>query len=373
MQNNMKALVIFLVCLAGTAGAAFFMKAVNHDACWFCSASDYFKKGIELACSDDAGKRQRALDFIGKAAEDDYAPAAMLLAELYAGSLPPQVKPEHPEVLQCLSETVTPDGEQARKYLDQASELYDAMAEDAERVEPDLAFSLAMMYLSPPFSEHDDISSYKAAEVGRKLLNAAAEGGNVDAMLKLAAIEEGRDRIDEAVKWYSKAAEKSPDYRLSLKLGDIHLYGKGIPVDQKKALEWYKKAKAQAQNASKDMSPEEREHLLDIPAVRIDIATRAIERAGGENPVTVNYVLAGNGVHYVISIKDQGSLIAAGEVILKEDGIKAVVAPDIKLPEGTPREKDGFESMNQGMEWVIGQWVVSKYGKYRPFNCRLAR
>ncbi len=374
MQKNMKGLVIFLVCLAGTAGVAFFMKATNKDACWFCSTSDYFQKGIALACKDDETGKKKALEYINMAAKDGYAPADLLFAQLYAGTVPEQITPLFPEATQCLSGSVAADGAQARKYLDQASELYDAMAENAERVEPDLAFRLGIMYLSPPFSEHDDVSSYKASDVGKKLLNVAAKGGNVEAMLKLAALEGAADNMEEAVKWYSKASGKKKDYRLSLKIGDIYLYGKGVAKDHEKAVEWYKKAQAQIKE-TKDLDPREKEHLLDIPSVRIQIASNHIERGGGESPVTVNYVLGGNGVHYNIKVKDKDTegLIDAGEVIKGEKGIKAVVAKGIKLPEGTEREKDGFESMNQGMEWVLGQWVVSKYGKSRPFNYRLAR
>ena len=373
-NNNMKALVIFLVCLAGTAGVALLVKGVHHEACWFCSTSDYFQKGLALACSDDEAGKQKALKYITTAAEDGYAPADMLFAQLYAGALPEQIEPVFPEATQCLSGSVQPDGAQARKYLDQASELYDAMAEDAERVEPDLAFRLAMMYLSPPFSEQDDVSSYKAADVGLKLLKVAAEGGNGDAMQKLAAIEEASGNMEDAVKWYSKVSEKKKDYRLSLKLGDIYLYGKGVAVDHKKAIEWYKKARDEIQEAS-DMDPQEKRHLLDIPSVRIEIASRQIKRSGGESPVTVNYVLSGNGVHYILKVKDKDvqGLIEAGEVIKTEKGIKAVVAQGIKLPEGAEREKEGFDSMNQGMEWVLGQWVISKYGESRQFNYRLAR
>ncbi len=372
MQNNVKALVIFVVCLAGMAGTAFFIKAVNHKACWFCSTSDYFHRSVEFACSKDEIKRRKALDYLTKAADDGHAPAALLLSELYAGTLPEQVKPEYPEAFQCLSDAIEPDGTQARKYLDRASELFDAVGENAEGVEPDLAFRLAVMYLSPPWSEHDDVSSGRAAEVGLKLLNAAAVGGNIDAMFKLAAMEENRGRIDEAVKWYSRASEKRPDYKLSLRIGDIYLYGKGVAVDNKKAVEWYKKAEAQAQ-ATKDISPEEREHMLDIPAVRIEIAGRKMKRAGGKNPVVVNYILAGNGVHYIVRVRDDKAegLVTAGEVIRTDDNkIKAVAAPAVRQAEGTSKEKAGFESMNQGMEWVLSQWVISKYGEPREFIYR---
>jgi len=374
MQNKMKALVIFLVCLSGMAGTAFFMKVLNHEACWFCSTSDYFKRGVEFACSGDEAKRKKALDYLIRAADEGYAPAAMLLSELYAGTLPQDIRPTDADTLQCLSDSVSPDGVQARKYLDQASELYDALAEGQERVDPDLAFRFAMMYLSPPFSEHDDVSSYRAADVALKLLNAAAEGGNPDAMLKFAAIEESKGNGDKAVEWYSMAAEKRQDYRLSLRIGDIYLYGKGgVPLDHKKALEWYNKAQAQAQDASKDMGPEEREHLLDTLSVRIDLAGRKIAQGGGKNSVTVNYLLAGNGGHYLVMVRDEGAeAVTVGEVIRTDKGIRALVAADVQLPEDIEREKEGFESMNQGMEWVLRQWAVSKYGKQGQFIFRLA-
>ncbi len=378
MQNNVKGLIIFLVCLAGMAGAAFIMKAVHHDECWFCSSEEFYERGIELACSEDSTKRQKGLSFIEKAASEGYAPAALLLSELYAKGQPKGIPPaDSPDskVLKCLAGDVKPDGATARKYLDQAAELYHAMAGDSEKVEPALAYQLAVMYMSPPFSKHDDVSSYKAAEVAKRLLGVAAKGGVVDAMLKLAADADAKGNAAEALKWYSMAAEKKPNQKLCLKLGDLYLYGKGTPVNHKEALKWYKKAQTETEKACKDMPPEKREHMLDIPAVRIEIAKRKMKQAGGGNPITVSYVLEGDAFRYVIKVRQESGkekkLVTVGEVIRTDKGIKAQVAPGIKLAKDAQREKDGFASMNQGMEWVLRQWAAARFGASKQFMFKL--
>ncbi len=378
MQNNVKGLIIFLVCLAGMAGAAFIMKAVHHDECWFCSSEEFYQRGIEFACSEDSTKRQKGLSFIEKAASEGYAPAALLLSELYAKDLPKGILPaDSPDskALKCLADTVKPDGAAARKYLDQAAELYNAMAEDAEKVDPELAYNLAVMYMSPPFSQHDEVSSYKAADVAKRLLGVAAKGGVVEAMLKLAADADKNGKDAEALKWYSMAAEKKPNQRLCLKLGDLYLYGKGTPVNHKEALKWYKKAQNEAKESCKDMPPEKREHMLDIPEVRIEIVKRKMKQAGGGNPITVKYALSGDAFRYVVKVREEGAkekgLVTVGEVIRTDKGIKAKIAHSIKLAKDAPREKDGFASMNQGMEWVLHQWAAAKFGTSKQFMFEL--
>ncbi len=379
MQNNVKGLIIFLVCLAGMAGAAFIMKAVYHDECWFCNSEEFYERGIEFACSEDSTKRQKGLSFIEKAASEGYAPAALLLSELYAKGQSKGVLParhlNHKDILKCLADDVKPDGAVARKYLDQAAELYNAMAEDAEKVDPEFAYNLAIMYMSPPFSQHDNVSSYKAADVAKRLLGVAAKGGVVDAMLKLAADADRNGKDAEALKWYSMAAEKKPSQKLCLKLGDLYLYGKGTPVNHKEALKWYTKAQDEAKETCKDMPPEKREHMLDIPAVRIEIVKRKMKQAGGGSPITVSYVLGGDAFRYVIKVREEGAKgkgpVTVGEVIRTDKRIKAQVAPGIKLAKDAPREKDGFASMNQGMEWVLHQWAAAKFGASKQFIFKL--
>ncbi len=363
MDNSKKAVVIFLVCLIGMAGVAFVMKALKHGG------SAMYAQGIKSACSEDNATQHQALESIKKAAEEGDAQAAMFLAQLFAGGMPEGVEPVQPDAFKCLAELVKPDGAEARRYLDMAAGLEGAV----ETLDPKIAYRYAILYMSAPFASHDEVSEFHAQDVADRLLDTAAKSGSSDFILNLAALCESKGNYAEALKLYEKAAELAPDFKLELKIGDYYLYGRGTDVNPSQATVWYQKAQKSVE-AQKELEPEKRQHMLDIVSVRMDIAGRKLDRSGGAPPVTVRYLLAGNGNHYIVKAigKQGGSPITAGEVIKTEKGIKAVVAKDVKLPENSKRERDGFSSMNEAMIWVLEQWAKASIGENNEYVFRIA-
>lgn len=377
MQNNMKVVIIFLACMAVLAVTALLLQGKSHRECWFCNSHNFFERGIEFACSDDEKLRNRAVDYIIRSAGEEDVTADLFLAELYAGQLPEEAVPVDVDAMNCLRDIVPVDAVKAREYLDKVSLLYHGEIASGRTIDEARAYSLALMYLSPSFAGKGDAATIqKAKQDSIEWFGIAADAGNIKAALKLASMAEQEERYDAALKWYIKATELKPDFRYSMKVGDFYLYGKGTDIDYKKALEWYQKAHDQVLEALKGAKKSvELEHFLAIISVRMEIANRKMGRGGGENPVTVEYLLKGNGVHYVINVEnnDPGSsgFVTVGEVRRDEKGIRASISPGVILPDKSPREKDGFESMNHGMKWVLQQWAASRYGASRHFVFRL--
>lgn len=375
MRNNMKVLIIFLACMIVLAVTALLLQGKSHRECWFCSNHNFFERGVEFACSDDEKLRQTALEYIMRSAHEGDVTADMFLAELYADKLPEGIVPVDVDAMNCLKDTVSVDTVKAGEYLDKVSQLYRKDVERGGKIDMVRAYDLAEIYLSPSFAGKGDDSAEKAKQNGIEWLKIAAHGGNIEAILKLASAAEQKDRYGAAMQWYIKAAELKPDFKYALRIGDGYLYGKGTDIDYKKALKWYQKAHDQVLEAAKKIKPAEREHLLSILAVRMEIANRKLERAGGKNPVTVDYMLSGNSIHYIINVLDNGpdskGIVSVGEVKQEEKGIKASISPNVTLPEKSQREKDGFQSMNQGMNWVLRQWAATRHGVSRHFVFRL--
>ena len=75
-----------------------------------------------------------------------------------------------------------------------------------------------------------------------------AEQGHIEAQYLLASCYKYGKGVPvdqkEAAKWYRKAAEQG-DTRAQLSLGVCYKYGAGVPVDQKEAAKWYRKAAEQ--------------------------------------------------------------------------------------------------------------------------------
>ena len=76
-----------------------------------------------------------------------------------------------------------------------------------------------------------------------KLLLPAAEKGAPEVQYKLANLYRIEKKMDEAVKWYEKAARKEHAAAMHA-LGVCYLDGNGVKKDLKKAEEWLQKAKA---------------------------------------------------------------------------------------------------------------------------------
>jgi TPR repeat protein len=88
----------------------------------------------------------------------------------------------------------------------------------------------------------------KDYERAMELYEPLARSGSIKAMLVLANIYNASDvrsqreiqDFDAARYWYEKAFEKGRVAEAALALGDIHFAGRGVPIDYKKSLHYYK-------------------------------------------------------------------------------------------------------------------------------------
>ncbi len=370
MQNSNRWMIIILLVLGTVAAAALFIKNAGYKECWFCTEKGRFERGLEFACSDNPELRQLGLQYISQAAENGMAQADIVLAFAYAGAEDEGSLAAPPEAA-CLRETVSANSTLAFKYLLKASDLLKAQGKGA--VPAEVAMKLVRMFSSPVFSLTD---AQKAASEAKNWLVAAADAGSSEAAARLAEHASKEGAYTEALHWYQEAVRRKPHPDICLEIGDFYLYGKGVPVDYNKALEWYKKACDIAGSPEAGLDSEQQQHMLTVCSVRQDIAKRKLERSGNKNPVEIKYALKGNAQKYLVLAEDTSGespeFVMVGEAKADSGGnITAAVAPGIDLPEGIARQKDGFSSMNQAMEWLLGQWGAARYGKGAEFTYRL--
>ncbi len=370
MQNSNRWMIITLLVLGTVAVVALLIKNAGHKECWFCTEQGRFERGLEFACSDDQELRKQALQYLSQAAESGIAEADIILAFAYSGAENAEALPVPPEAA-CLAGAISTNSTRAFDYLTKASDILKAEGKDA--VSADLAMELVHMFSSPAFAKTD---AGKAASEARFWLVAAADAGSVDATLNLASDAERNGAYTDALHWYQEAARLKPYPDFYLRIGDFYLYGMGTPVDYNKALEWYRKACDLASSPDIALGSEQQKHILTVCSVRQDIAKRKLARSGSKNPVEIKYALKGNAQKYMVMAEDSTGespeFVRVGEAMVDSNGnISAEIAPEIELPEGIARKKDGFSSMNQAMEWLLGQWGAARYGKGLKFIYRL--
>ena len=63
----------------------------------------------------------------------------------------------------------------------------------------------------------------------------------MEAQVKLAELALLEDKFDEAVLWFSKAADQD-DADAAFNLGSLYYLGRGVAKDEVKAVEYYRKA-----------------------------------------------------------------------------------------------------------------------------------
>ena len=95
-------------------------------------------------------------------------------------------------------------------------------------------YNLALMYAHGEGGKPDPAKA-------QKWLRRAADHGSVEAQVKLAELALLEDKFDEAVLWFSKAADQD-DADAAFNLGSLYYLGRGVAKDEAKAVEYYRKA-----------------------------------------------------------------------------------------------------------------------------------
>lgn len=106
-----------------------------------------------------------------------------------------------------------------------------------------LAAAAAVLMSGGPSPEEARLAAEARARYAAALPR--AEAGDVDAQFAVAeALRHGQGvarNLDEAVKWYRKAADKA-QVGAQYALGTLHEAGEGVPLDYARAAEWYRLA-----------------------------------------------------------------------------------------------------------------------------------
>ncbi len=342
-------LALVLVLTLVIAGLVY--RQVSYRICWDCSGDEYFSRAIRYACNDSPKYRQTALDFLDQAAQRDQLQALLFLAELYTGKLPPSYHPLHKEQLACLGRDIEPDRNKGISYFQAVID----MLEEQPDGDPDMLGNIGQLYL------HSVMPANDPEDQARKWFARAAAEGNYPAMVQLARLADARGDYGEAMKWFRQAANNTQDLQSPLMVGDYYFYGKGVPVDYQKAKTWYRKALEAAKQVAASMDEEEKSRLMAAPRIRLDLVERRLAGQEQGKLVTIPYRLEGTVRNYSIFVEGHPDQ-PVGTVVNRDGVITARMNEKIEFitpPE--EMEKSGFNSMIEGMHWVLSTYAVHNH------------
>lgn len=113
-----------------------------------------------------------------------------------------------------------------------------------------MVLSLLLIPMAIPGQSSKSVAAAENPITSSELTNllAEAEAGDIIAQYNLGLMYSDGNTVDqnyeEAVKWYTKAAEQGFDWAQN-NLGYMFLEGHGVPQDYKEAVRWFKKAAEQ--------------------------------------------------------------------------------------------------------------------------------
>ncbi len=343
------ALALVLVLALVIIGLVY--RQISYRICWNCSGDEYYNRAIQYACSDVPKYRRTALNFLDQAARQDQLQALRFLAELYMDKLPPSYQPQDREQLTCLRRDIRPDRNRAISSFQAIIDRLEGQPDG----DPTLLGDIGLLYL------HSVMPSDDPAEQARKWFARAAAEGNYPAMVQLARFADARGDYAEAMKWFQQASSNTLDPQSPLMVGDYFFYGKGVPVDYRKAKTWYRKALAAAEKVAAGKSDEEKNRILAPPRIRLDLVERRLAGQGQRQRVTVTYRLEGTFRNYSVFVKKHPDR-PVGTVVNRDGVITARMNGDIDfLTPPEEMEKSGFSSMTRGMHWVLSTYAAHSY------------
>lgn len=344
-------IVLFIGCFC-VAGAAIVYN-YSYKMCWNCSTADYYQRGKEFACRDKGELRQTGIDFLRLAAERDNSDAQILLAECYLGKLPDGYVSRDPIAFNCLNDQLRQNTAAATQLFSQA---YNLLEKD-ELTDHQQLFNFAVLV------EQGVIKSSEPKKKAHSLYLQAAKRGNVIAMNALGYQYHRKSDYIAAKKWLRLAAEAGKSAEPALTLGDYFYYGKGETVNYEKAIQWYRVALKTQQSLAAKLPEQQRIAALDAPMARIEMAMLQLKKTRMTAPMSLQYSVTGNATHYVVYSEDRPEG-AIGSVKKTTAGATATINDDITVALSIPTTSKTFESMNEGMDWLLQSYARSRYGSY---------
>jgi len=349
-KKIIKNIVLFICCLAVAGGAVLYN--YGYKMCWKCSTQDYYERGREFVCRDKAELQQTGLDFLRLAAEHQQPRAQILLAECYSSSLPADYSSLDAGAYKCLNGRL-------RKNSTAATALFKRAYATLSKQEQDngqLLFNLARLVAAGVIKTDNPAAAHE-------LYVKAAEHENYLAKWTLALHYNEQADYAAAEKWLRSAAEDNKDAAPALLLGDYFMYGKGQVVNYEKAIYWYREALETQKKVMAKSSEEERLNAEDVPRARMDVAMRQLHKERLKAKIALHYHIGGNANHYVVYSEDH-SAGAIGTVTKSVEGVTAKIDDSVSVSLTIPTTSKTFESMNEGMEWLLHSYARSRYGSY---------
>lgn len=344
-------ILLFIGCLALAASAILYN--YSYKMCWKCSTQDYYERGKEFVCRDKVELQQTGIDFLRLAADQQQPSAQLLLAECYLGELPEGYNSHDDTALACLNGKLRQNSTFATQFFNRAySTLHQGDMTDNKQL---LNFALLV--------ENGILNSDNPQCDAHSLYLQAAEHGNAIAMHILGFGYHNKADYTAAKKWLRLSAETGNDAEAALVLGDYFFYGKSETINYEKAILWYRVALKTQKTVWARSSEEERFAALDAPKARIEMAMRKLQKNRMLAPMTLHYRISGNANHYIVHSEDRPEG-AIGDVKKTATGITAQIDESITLALSIPVRSKVFESMNDGMEWLLRTYARSRYGSY---------
>ncbi|MDY0211614.1 MAG: hypothetical protein RBR06_01255 [Desulfuromonadaceae bacterium] len=351
-------ILLFAACLA-VAGLAVLYN-YSYKICWHCDTDDYYERGRTFVCKKEEKLRESGLDFLRFAAARQQVEAQLLLAECYAEQLPQGYVPVERRAYTCLSSQLNTNNAASRQFFNKAH----ATLATREGIEPKMYHNLGLLL------EAGILEVQNAPQRAHEYFTAAARQNYYPAMQHLGMLYHNRSAYTEARAWLEQAAAQHKDVQPALLLGDYYMQGKGVVIDLKKAMHWYRQALLTAKKTSVGLASDAQAAAEDIPRARMDMAMRKLQQERMLKFMTLYYNVGGDASTYEVYCEDNpGQMI--GTVVRNVEGVVASLAPGIKRSAAVVTPQKTFSSMNKGLDWVLNAYAKGRYGDFTKFDFRL--
>lgn len=351
-------ILLFLGCVAIASMAVLYN--YGYKICWRCDTEDYYARGRAFVCNDDAELRESGLDFLRVAASRQQPGAQLLLAECYAPQLPEGYEPLDKRAFTCLSPELGTNPAAAEEFFQKAH----AALKNQEDLPPQLLYNLALLL------EEGMLESAGTHSMAEEYFAASARQNYFPSQLRLGMIYHQRSEYAQARSWFEEAAQRYKAPRPALILGDYYMQGKGVVVDYEKAMHWYRQALLAVQKSSVGLEAEEQVAAEDVPRARMDMAMRKLQQERIFKFKTLYYRVGGDAAAYNVYCEDNPERMI-GTVKRNVEGVVASLAPEVKRALSVTTPQKTFDSMNEGLNWLLNAYAKGQYGNFTKFDFRL--
>ncbi|MFN2258092.1 MAG: tetratricopeptide repeat protein [Desulfuromonadaceae bacterium] len=351
-------ILLFLGCVAIASGAVLYN--YSYKICWNCDTQDYYERGRIFVCKEDAQLRESGLDFLRVAASRQQPAAQLLLAECYAPDLPEGYTPIDKRAFACLSSDLGANPAAEKEFFRKAHTALTSK----EELQPQVLHNLGLLLEAGILEASEDKPS------AEEYFSAAARQNYFPAQLHLGLIYHQGSKYERARRWFDEAAQRYKDPQPALLLGDYYMQGKDVAIDYEKAMHWYRQALLAVQKISVGLETSAQIAAEDVPRARMDMALRKLQQERIFKFKTLYYRVGGDASTYEVYCEDNpGRMI--GTVKRNVEGVVASMAPEVKRALSVATPQKTFESMNQGLEWLLNAYAKGQYGNFTKFDFRL--